>query len=74
MKYAKMRSINFGDIMGDGVTVICYGKETFFETRKEAEERYLGFMGMCEGSERDRYTEIYLQLKEGCSICTDRVD
>ncbi len=58
----------------DGVTIRCYGKETFFEIRKEAEDRYLEFMGMSEGSERDRYTEIYLQLKDGLRVCTDEVD
>jgi hypothetical protein len=58
----------------DDVTVRCYGKETVFETRKEAEDQYLEFMGMCEGAERERYMEIYLQIKAGFRLCTDEVD
>ena len=57
----------------DGVTVICYKEKTFFKTRKEAEDQYLEAMAMCEGAERDRYTEIYLQLKDGFSVCRDDV-
>ncbi len=45
------------------VDVICYGERTTFKSREEAiaayEENILG----SEGSERDRYVEIYLQLK-----------
>jgi len=55
----------------DGVTVICYGKETHFKTRKEAEDEYFEAIRMCEGAERDRYIEIYTQIKDGFSICSD---
>jgi len=54
-----------------GVTVVCYGKTTYFITREAAENEYLEAMAMSEGSERNRYTEVYLQLKEGLPLCTD---
>ena len=57
-----------------GVTVVCYGKARYFITREAAENEYLKAMAMSEGSERNRYTEIYLQLKEGLSLCTDGVE
>jgi len=55
----------------DGVTVLCYGKKRYFHNREDAEKQYLEAMAMSEGSERNRYTEVYLQLKEGLSFCTD---
>jgi hypothetical protein len=57
-----------------GVTVICYGKKRYFHNREAAENEYLEAMAMSEGSERNRYTEIYLQLKEGLDLCTDGVE
>jgi len=57
-------------VMG-GVTVRCYGKTRYFHNREDAEKQYLEAMAMSEGSERNRYTEVYLQLKEGLDLCTD---
>jgi hypothetical protein len=57
-------------VMG-GVTVRCYGKTRYFHDREDAEKQYLEAMVMSEGSERNRYTEVYLQLKEGLDLCTD---
>ena len=55
----------------DSVTVICYGIKKIYRSREEAIRFYLAGMRACEGSERDRYTEIYLQLLDGCKVCTD---
>ena len=35
---------------------------------------YLEGMTACEGAERDRYTNIYLQLLEGRTVCEDIAD
>lgn len=53
------------------VTTICYGKKTEWHSREEAENFFLEGMLACDGSEKERYTNIYLQLKEGRSTCSD---
>lgn len=53
------------------VTTVCYGDETVWESRKKAEAYFLELMSSSEGSERDRYTTIYLKLKSGITVCTD---
>lgn len=40
--------------------------------RKDAIDFYLEGMMACEGSEAERYTNIYLQLLEGQMTCKDR--
>ena len=39
--------------------------------RSEAIKKYLEGMRFCDGSERDRYTNIYLQLIDGKDECFD---
>ena len=56
--------------MQDFVTIICYGQPEIMR-RDEAIDKYYEGMMFCEGSERDRYTEIYCQLMEGNKVCTD---
>lgn len=53
------------------VTVICYGKEEVWNSRNEAKDFYLDSIINSEGSERDRYVNIYLGLKEGKDVCRD---
>lgn len=56
----------------DIVTVICYNqKETM--TRKQAIDKYKEGAMMCEGSEGERYSNIYFQLIEGKKVCSDQV-
>ena len=55
----------------DSIIVICYGKKQIWDSRKNAVEFYLEGMMYCEGAERDRYTNIYLDLISGKSVCTD---
>lgn len=46
------------------VDTICYNELTTFETRKLATDFYLRCMSCSEGSERDRYTNLYLGLTQ----------
>ena len=56
--------------MTDKVKITCYG-ETEEMTRKEALKFYREAMRACEGSERDRYANIVIQLEDGATECTD---
>ena len=58
----------------DAVTITCYGTTEVWDNRADAIKFYLEGMTACEGAERDRYTNIYLQLLEGRAVCTDRCD
>lgn len=53
------------------IKVTCYGKTEVYDSREEAEKFYLKCMAYSEGAERERYVNIYLQLKEGKTECTD---
>lgn len=54
----------------DIVTIHVYNKVKKM-TRKEAIVKYLEGMRECEGSERERYTNIYLDLIDGKMECFD---
>lgn len=56
--------------MQDFVTIVCYGQPEIMR-RDEAIEKYYEGMMYCEGSERDRYTNIYCQLVRGDKVCQD---
>ena len=60
----------------DTFTITCYNTtETFPESERQAQIReYQRAMMCCEGSERDRYTNIYLDLVEGKKVCKDEED
>ena len=53
------------------VTVTCYGETKVWDSRTKAEEFYFRAMTMSEGSERERYTKIYTELKQGMLQCSD---
>ena len=53
------------------ITTVCYGKEDEWNSRKEAEAFFLEAMMGSDGSERDRYTNIYIKLQMGMDFCTD---
>lgn len=55
----------------DAVKVICYGESRVWDRRKEAEEFFLQAMTETEGSECERYTKIYTELKAGLEVCSD---
>ena len=54
----------------DIVTVLCYNKEKQY-TRAEALKEFREGMIYCDGSERDRYTSVYLGLEAGLSYVDD---
>ena len=50
--------------LAEQVTVTCYGrKETM--TREQAIDKYFEGVCYCDGSERERYTNIYVKLMKG---------
>ena len=54
------------------VTTVCYGKTETWDSREDAIKFFLEGMNSCEGSERDRYTNIYLKLIAGDAVCSDK--
>lgn len=56
--------------MGDIVTIICYGKRSQM-ARDEAIAFYSEAIAACDGSEKDRYMNIFLGLVMGLTVCTD---
>lgn len=56
----------------DLVVVTCYGKSKVWE-RQEAIAFFLDGMMGCEGAERERYTDIYLQLIDGAKEASDEI-
>ena len=56
--------------LNEQVNIICYNQQETM-TRKEGIEKYLEGVRCCEGSERDRYLNIYLDLIEGKMIASD---
>lgn len=52
------------------VEITCYGKTETME-RQTAIELYTQGVMACEGSERDRYTNILIDLKMGYKKCSD---
>ena len=58
----------------DEVTTVCYGKEEKWESREAAKGFFLRAMAGSEGSEHERYSNIYVQLCTGEKVCRDEVD
>ena len=62
------------DMAPDEVTTICYGKEEKWKSRDAAKDFFLRAMAGSEGSEHERYSNIYVQLSMGEKICRDEVE
>ena len=60
--------------MKEQIQITCYGKTETWTDREKAKAFYLEGIMNSEGSERDRYTDIYTQLCEGFSKCSDEED
>jgi hypothetical protein len=58
----------------DSVKVTCYGTTKIWGSRQDAINHFLEGMACCEGCERERYTNIYLQLIKGYDECVDLED
>ena len=54
----------------DLVVVTCYGTQKVWE-RKDAIAFFLQGMRECDGAERERYTDIYIQLIDGAKESSD---
>ena len=57
--------------MMDKVTTICYGQAKEWENRWDAIDFFKEGVMACDGSEKDRYTNILLKLLAGETVCTD---
>ena len=56
----------------DLVVVTCYGKSEVRE-RSEAIAFFFEGMACCDGAERERYTDIYIQLVDGAKEASDEI-
>lgn len=54
------------------IMCITYGKAKMFETRKDAIKFFREGIAECDGCERERYMEVYLDLIEGKQVCWDK--
>ena len=59
--------------INDIVIITCYG-QTETMHRQDAIAEYQEAMMCCEGSEAERYSNIYFQLLEGRKHCSDTPD
>lgn len=60
-----------GKRLMDKIVTVCYGKEESWESKETAEQFFLRAMMESDGSERERYTNIYIKLQMGMTFCTD---
>ena len=58
----------------DGIITVCYGKREYWKSRAEAIRFFLEGVAATEGSERDRYSQIYAELVSGRAVCTDETN
>ena len=56
--------------MKDMVEVTCYGTTKLYE-RQQAIREFRIAMQVCEGSEKERYTNIYCELVRGKKVVCD---
>lgn len=55
----------------EAVVTICYGKKDTWASRDLAMQHFFECMTLSEGSERSRYTNVYMKLKNGMKVCDD---
>lgn|SRR5574344_1888265 len=53
----------------DTVKTICYNKEQVWDSREEAMKFFLDAMIGSDGSEKERYANIFAKLKLGMEVC-----
>ena len=58
----------------DSVTTVCYGKEQLWDRRDDAIEFFSQAMAASEGSEHQRYYNIYAMLLSGEKTCIDTIE
>lgn len=57
--------------MKDTIKITCYGQTEEWTDRNKAIAFYREGMSCSEGSERDRYTQIFLGLIDGKTVISD---
>ena len=57
--------------MEDKVITICYGRKEEWANRQDAINEFMAAICGSDGSEQQRYINIYTKLMAGCRICTD---
>jgi hypothetical protein len=55
----------------DYIITICYGQEEKWSNREQAKKEFIEAIANSEGSEQERYFNIYMKLCDGEMICTD---
>lgn len=53
------------------VVVWCYRRPEIWKKSSAAKDFYLEGMSACEGSEQERYSNIFIDLNNGYRICSD---
>ena len=53
------------------VKTICYGEEKIWDSRKAAMDFFFDAMMGSDGSEKQRYTNVYMKLQMGWEVCSD---
>lgn len=53
------------------VKTICYNEEEMWDSREDAMAYFLEAMCGSDGSERERYTNVYTSLAMGKAVCSD---
>lgn len=56
--------------------IICYYQLTLYpeKERENKLKEFLEAMSFCEGSEKERYTNIFVDLSENAKLCCDEWD
>ena len=60
--------------MKERITTICYGEKDKWTSMEEAKAFFIQAMAGSDGSERERYTNIYMQLCMGMMEYSDEMD
>ena len=60
--------------MLDSVKTVCYGKEQIWDSRDDAIKFFSQAMAASEGSEHQRYYNIYAMLISGEKTCIDTIE
>lgn len=57
------------------ITIVCYNEvKTYPESKRgELAAHFLEGVMCCDGSERERYMNIYCALKQGLTLCKDEL-
>ncbi len=56
----------------DGVTVICYGRQEYWNSRADAAAFYReGWLFTSPSAESERYARIFAEIRAGLPVCTD---